>query len=62
MSFKLGEGERLAEGRLFVDHTEATLRSALSRLPVSFVESWQSTDLRPARQAERWLNAVVVRG
>jgi hypothetical protein len=32
MSFKLGEGERLAEGRLFVDHTEATLRRAMSGL------------------------------
>ena len=60
MSFKLGEGERLAEGRLFVDQTEATLHSALSRLPVGFVEYWQSTDLRPGRQAEHWLNAVLI--
>jgi hypothetical protein len=62
MSFKLGEGERRAEGRLFVDHTEATLCCALAGLPVDFVDTWQSTDLRPGRQAERWLNAVVVRG
>jgi hypothetical protein len=60
MSFKLGEGERLAEGRLFVDHTEATLRGALSGFPVNIVETWYSTDLRPGRQAERWLNVVVL--
>jgi hypothetical protein len=41
MSFKLGQGERLAEGRLFVDHTEMTLRSALCGLPVEFVDAWQ---------------------
>jgi hypothetical protein len=52
--------ERFAEGRLFVDYTEATLRSALSSLPVDIIEAWQSTDLRPGRQAERWLNTVVV--
>jgi SAM-dependent methyltransferase len=60
MSFKLGEGERLAEGRLFVDYTEATLRAALTGLPVDVVEAWQSTDLRPGHQDERWLNAVLV--
>ena len=60
MSFKLGEGERLAGGRLFVDHTGMTLRAALSSLPVDIVDSWQSTDLRPGRQAERWLNAILV--
>src|SRR4051812_38788459 len=60
MSFKLGEGERLADGRLFVDHTEATLRSALSVLPVEIVEDWILTDLRPGRQAKRWLNTVLV--
>jgi SAM-dependent methyltransferase len=60
MSFKLGKGERRADGRLFVDHTEATLRSALSGFPVNIADAWHSTDLRPGRQAERWLNAVVV--
>jgi hypothetical protein len=60
MSFKLGTGERRVDWRLFVDHTEATLRSALSGLPVDVVDAWQSTDLRLGRQAERWLNAVVV--
>ena len=35
MSFKLGEGERLAGAWLFVDHTEWTLHRALSGLPVN---------------------------
>lgn len=33
LSFKHGEGEHWRQGRLFVDHTEATLRAALSPPP-----------------------------
>jgi hypothetical protein len=60
MSFKLGEGERRVDGRLFVDHTKVTLRRALSSFPVDIIEAWQSTDLRLERQAEYWLNVVAV--
>lgn len=61
MSFKLGEGERVADGRLFVDQSEATLRRALLLLPIEATELWVSPDLRPGRQTDHWLNAVVVR-
>jgi hypothetical protein len=43
-----------------VDHSEATLRSSLPGFPVDIVEASRSTNLRPGRQAERWLNGVVV--
>ncbi len=61
MSFKLGTGERRAGGRMFVDHTEASLRAALEALPVEVVEVWTSGDVRPGRERERWLNAVATR-
>ena len=43
-----------------MDHSEATLRSSLPGFPVDIAEAWRSTDLRPGRQAERWLNMVLV--
>ncbi len=61
MSFKLGEGERIAQGRLFVDHTEETLRRALKNVPVRVVEEWLSRDVRPGRENEAWLNAIAIR-
>lgn len=61
MSFKLGEGERVARGRLFVDYTEETLHRALIGLPIEISEIWTSEDVRPGRSGERWLNAIAVR-
>ncbi len=61
MSFKLGAGERRVGGRLFEDHTEASLRVALEALPVEVAEAWTTSDVRPGREGERWLNAVAIR-
>jgi SAM-dependent methyltransferase len=61
MSFKLGLGERTKEGRLFVDHTEATLREALRDIPMRIVDAWTTEDVRPGRTGERWINAVSLR-
>ncbi len=60
MSFKLGEGERIKDGRFFADHTEATLQRALKPLPLELDEIWLSNDARPGRQGERWLNAIAL--
>jgi len=59
MSFKLGTEERIAGGRLFVDYNEETLRLSLAGTPVDIVETWLSTDIRPGRSSEHWLNLVV---
>lgn len=61
MSFKLGDGERVAGGRLFVDHTTATLMHALAGLAVDVVDHWISASAQPGHSAERWVNGVVVR-
>lgn len=61
MSFKLGERERVAEGWLFVDRTDATLREALRLIPVCISEIWVSAAVRPGREAKRWVNAIAVK-
>jgi hypothetical protein len=40
MSFKVGVGERVASGRLFVDYDEETLRLSLEATPVEIIETW----------------------
>jgi hypothetical protein len=61
MSFKLGEGEQLVGGRLFVDHTADSLWRALCDFPLEIVETWTSEDVRPGRANEHRLNAVVLK-
>ena len=61
LSFKYGEGARLSDGRLFVDHTAATLCAALSDLPVDVVDVWTTHDVRPGRADDRWTNLIAVR-
>jgi|ERR1700712_5510091 2-polyprenyl-3-methyl-5-hydroxy-6-metoxy-1,4-benzoquinol methylase len=46
-SFKVGIGERMVGGRLFVDHDEETLRLSLEATPVDIIETWISVDARP---------------
>ena len=60
VSFKEGDGERTEGGRQFTDFTENGLRERL-RQEVSFdvVRTWITTDLRPGRSDERWVNALV---
>jgi len=60
LSFKLGTGERVKDGRRFTDMTEYSLATLLDgcaglRAP----DIWQSQDCRPDRAAELWINAVV---
>ena len=58
-SFKYGQGEVTREGRHFTNLDEAGLRQLLEGLPLSLDEHWQTGDLRPGREQERWLNAVL---
>jgi hypothetical protein len=61
ISFKVGIGERVVGGRLFLDHDEETLRLSLEAAPVDIIETWVSVDARPERSNERWLNAIARR-
>ena len=61
LSFKLGEGERVHDGRHFTDANDTTLRAWLVPLPeLSSVQTWITEDVRPERPG-KWINALVVR-
>lgn len=59
-SFKYGTfcGER--NGRYFTDMTEETFGVLLERMPDLTIEDlWITTDVRPGRGEERWLNMIL---
>ncbi|MCH5250623.1 MAG: class I SAM-dependent methyltransferase [Lachnospiraceae bacterium] len=59
-SFKYGtfEGER--NGRYFTDMTEETFAVLLKRIPtLTLEEQWISSDVRPGRGDEKWLNLTL---
>ena len=59
-SFKYGSGEREHHGRRFTDLDEPGLAALLRCVPdLKPMESWTTGDLRPGREAERWLNTVL---
>ncbi|GAA3702398.1 class I SAM-dependent methyltransferase [Oceanisphaera sediminis] len=60
-SFKYGQGETSREGRHFTNLDETGLKQLLNGLPLNIAEQWQTGDLRPGREQERWLNALLVK-
>lgn len=59
-SFKYGtfEGER--NGRYFIDMTEETFADFIrDRKELQTEEEWVSSDVRPGRSAEKWLNLIL---
>ena len=59
-SFKYGtfEGER--NGRYFSDMTEESLSSLLNKTTGLFIEEqWITSDVRPGREEEKWLNVIL---
>ena len=60
-SFKYGIDEVERDGRAFSNLTEAGLAQILDGLPLRIHDMWQTVDLRPGRENERWLNAILVK-
>jgi len=58
-SFKYGEFEGERGGRYFTDLTEETLTEINSKAQFGMIEHWLSKDLRPGRESELWLNALL---
>lgn len=59
-SFKYGtfEGER--NGRYFTDMTEESLSSLLTKVNgFNIEEQWITSDVRPGRDEEKWLNVIL---
>jgi SAM-dependent methyltransferase len=60
MSFKLGEFEKVRNGRLFNDYTEARLRQVIERHSLlALLRVWLTEDVRPEQQGRIWVNALV---
>jgi hypothetical protein len=62
MSFKLGRGEEVRDGRFFRHFAEEELRRRTERQPnLTVAEVWVTPDQRPRRRGERWVNALACR-
>jgi len=60
-SFKYGAEEVEREGRHFTDLDEARLEKTMAGVDLDIAQVWQSSDLRPERAGESWLNAILVK-
>lgn len=61
-SFKYGifSGER--NGRYFTDMTEETFEELLQKIPgLKIEEQWITSDVRPGRGEEKWLNLILMK-
>ena len=59
-SFKYGEFEGYRNGRYFIDFTKETFSSFLSECGLfSLVDEWVTSDARPGRGDEKWLNLII---
>ena len=59
-SFKYGDFEGMRNGRYFTDFTEDSFRTFISEIEQLTVEKlWVTSDVRPGRQDEKWLNMIL---
>lgn len=59
VSFKLGQSERIKDGRHFTDLDDQSIRALFKEVPnVAHLETWITIDQRPERE-EKWLNALI---
>ncbi len=59
-SFKYGEYEGERNGRFFHDFTQESFRAFIEDLAeIQIVKEWISSDVRPGRGEERWLNLIL---
>ncbi|RYZ42609.1 MAG: class I SAM-dependent methyltransferase [Myxococcaceae bacterium] len=60
VSYKLGRGERVEDGRFFHDLTEEAVRRLLEAASFAVDVLWVTDDARPGR-SQRWVNALARR-
>ncbi len=59
-SFKYGEFEGYRNGRYFTDFTLESFHEFIKTFPeLTVTEEWTSSDVRPGRQDEKWLNIIL---
>lgn len=60
ISFKYGDFQGERKGRYFTDLTEASLEKLVRETNVFEIdEIWISSDVRPGRSDEKWINAIL---
>jgi 2-polyprenyl-3-methyl-5-hydroxy-6-metoxy-1,4-benzoquinol methylase len=60
-SFKYGNEQVSRGGRTFSNLNDILLAEYLRHLPLKIKKSWRTGDLRIGREAEQWLNAILVK-
>jgi len=59
-SFKYGNDEIFRDGRLFSNYDEKNFNALLTdQKELDVVKYWQTDDLRPGREDEKWLNILL---
>ena len=59
-SFKYGDFEGERNGRYFTDFTEDTFDKFIKAIPeLTIEEEWITSDVRPGRGEEKWLNLIL---
>jgi len=59
-SFKYGDGEGVRNGRYFSDYTEDSAKRMIGEIEGLQIEKmWTSSDRRPGREEEQWLNILL---
>ena len=62
VSLKYGDFSGERNGRFFTDYTEASFNELLKEIPgLEVARTYITSDVRPGRAAERWLNAYLVK-
>ena len=62
LSFKYGFRDYIKDNRFFQCHDENTLNKAMNSIgSFSSNYSWLTTDIRPNRKEEKWLNAIYIK-
>ena len=59
ISFKYGEGTKIRGERSFSDFTEASVRVMLDQAEFDILECGVTSDIRPGRADEKWVNVIA---
>lgn len=60
-SFKYGDDEVERDQRTFTNLNECLLSQVLQGTSLTVQSTWVTSDLRPGRQQEQWLNAILMK-
>lgn len=61
LSFKYGDFKGVRTERFFIDLKEESFKEIISQTKFSFVDYIITNDVRPNRENEKWLNAIIIK-